>query len=192
MGTDCGGTRWKKRSCEYGRSPCKVDPSPRIREISKAILAASSASPLFKVVAAPIIDGLAPELEKELKKQPGWVAEQLAPNPAAYCAPLMALLPRGSTATNVKYMAGDGHRGVGLCWQDGNGMMICGKDPHNPARQPFQGVDFCSWIERKQSAPVVSAVFKNWSHDMERWASMTVTFTVPAGVTPVYKLYSKR
>jgi hypothetical protein len=134
--------------------------------------------------AGPLIDAVTGDVVQAAKKY-GTNNEQLgasirdflAPKTGQYatCQPICVVFPQGSKFTAASLMAGDGSRGVSKCQRDGNGDIVC-------------GVGYSSWDEPEQfnsgDKAGVCATFRNWSHDRQRAASLTVFFIPPSGTKP--------
>ncbi len=159
--------------------PCNAPANDVLSKAAAGLSLALDANPAMRVMASVLTQQFVSQLETYARSQPGFLAELAAPNRKASCVPLAVVLPAGSTITNVGYMDGDGARGVHPCGLDGNHWMVC-------------GAGWCGWehlinVGAKTGAgsgQLVGAVFKNWSADRARWASLTVDFTAPAGWHP--------
>jgi hypothetical protein len=90
----------------------------------------------------------------------------------ARCAPVSVVIPVGSQIVRVAYEARDGS-GSGPCNLDGNGWIVCGVGWS--LFEPYQ-------VTPAGNSMIVTAIFKNWSHDRERGATLTVYFIPPNGL----------
>jgi hypothetical protein len=154
--------------------PCNTPANSSLSEASAAFAQGVVKNPALSLLASVVTQQLASQLEDYARTQPGFLAELAAPQRKASCAALAVIVPAGSTITGTSYMDGDGSRGVHPCGLDGNHWMIC-------------GAGWCGWEHlinvglkiSRGGDQLVGAVFKNWSADRARWASLTVEFTAP-------------
>jgi hypothetical protein len=87
----------------------------------------------------------------------------------ASCKPVSVVVPAGSRITGYSFAARDGY-GSGPCNADGNGLFVCSVGWS--AFEPIQVVP-------AGNSMIVTGIFKNWSHDRERGATLTVYFIPP-------------
>lgn len=157
---------------------CSSDAKSALAQLGDAVLKSIVKNQDIENAVVPLVDQLAQEVDGFLRLQDGIIAHVLSPKRYASCAPIAVVLPKGSTITAIHLWAGDGDRGDAECTAD-------------PATQQTTcfPVGYCGWENvpspGKISNQVVGAIFKNWSNDRARWASMQVEFTVPPGITPV-------
>ena len=153
---------------------CNADANSAIKTILDAEATAALASGSPWAFVAPLVDTAGSAVDAKLKKDPGFVGSVLSPNRSAACAIIGALTPTHSIIDNVVYRAGDGDLGESICTKHANGLWICP-----------QG--YCQFdnIQYLPNGKGVAAVFKNWG-DRAEWASITVEFQSPTGVTPKY------
>jgi hypothetical protein len=85
----------------------------------------------------------------------------------ASCAPVSVVIPAGSRIVNAVYSARDGVDGERPCSLDGNGNNVCGIGWS--LFEPLQ-------VTPAGNSMIVTAIFKNWSGDRERGATLTVYF----------------
>jgi hypothetical protein len=90
----------------------------------------------------------------------------------ASCVPVSVVIPAGSRIVNVVYSARDGVAGEQPCTLDGNGWNVCGIGWS--LFEPLQ-------VTQAGNSIVVTSIFKNWSADRDRGATMTVYFIPPYG-----------
>jgi hypothetical protein len=122
--------------------------------------------------AGAVIQHLAAQrLDEWARQEPGFISEVIAPNRHANCAVLGLKIPEGSTIVAIRYFAADGQP-VSSCPIGVNNWPICkvGWSRWQPAVTTANGA--------------VVAVFKNWSHNLDRDVALQVEFIPPAGVTP--------
>ena len=159
--------------------PCNAPADDLLSKAAAGIATGVIANPALAILASVATQQLASQLENYARTQPGFLAELAAGNRKASCVPIAVVLPTGSTVTAVSYMDGDGDKGVHPCALDGNHWMVC-------------GARWCGWEHlinvgtkiNSGADQLVGAVFKNWSADRARWASLTVDFAAPAGWHP--------
>jgi hypothetical protein len=90
----------------------------------------------------------------------------------ASCVPVSVIIPAGSRIVNVVYSARDGVAGEQPCTLDGNGWNVCGIGWS--LFEPLQ-------VTQAGNSIIVTSIFKNWSADRDRGATMTVYFIPPYG-----------
>jgi hypothetical protein len=170
--------------------PCEGAANNMLADAARAFIKASNADPKLKIIATILVGPIMQKLDEFARKSGGDIGLFIAPNRKASCKPLAVALPVGSVVRGFRLFAGDGGRGFHQCLQDGNGHFVCNVDHVNGQIVAVpNGVAFCGWesvppVTRiSASNQVVGAVFKNWSHDRQRWASLTVLFRPPhAGI----------
>jgi hypothetical protein len=138
------------------------------------------------------------QVDKWARKQGGDIGFFPFLSRSATCKPLAVALPVGATVTGFRLFAGDGDRGFHQCLQDGNGRWVCNVEHTNgQVRAVPNGVAFCGWgsvpSPRRITAAnqVVGAVFKNWSRDRDRRASLTVAYR-PASAKAAVAVCARR
>jgi hypothetical protein len=141
--------------------PCSADHSAQIAALSAAVQKAISLKPELAVLASPLVNSLATEAVKFVAQQGGDLGGILVPDRAANCSLVAVKIPAGANVEAISYMAGDGGRGVSTC-------------PGQPNQDC--GVGWCRFDPATRDGQVVAALFRNWSHDRARWASLTVRY----------------
>jgi hypothetical protein len=117
-------------------------------------------------------------LDERLAQEGGVIAQLTRGDGHATCALLTVTVPKVSHITEVMYFVGDGDAGTARCSEEGNRIMTCGPIGYLSWGRPSDR----TWDEQRKTNKdpfVAAALFRNWSHDRARWASMLVRFRVP-------------
>jgi hypothetical protein len=162
-----------------GWPPCEsgTDSANQLKTLAKTVALAANVHPALKaaaiILSGPVIDNL----ESYAKQSGGDIGFILFPNRKATCKPVAVALPVGARIIEIAYFYGDGDAGSGACVPEGHGWVVC-------------KCGYSGWEATQKNRVigpkdrVVGAVFKNWSHDRARWASIVVTFDPPPGWKP--------
>jgi hypothetical protein len=162
--------------------PCQAPANDILNQAADAFVDALDVDPVLAVIAGLITQELATQLEGFAATQPGFLAQLIAPNRTASCTPLAVLVPANSEVVSYQLYTRDVYNGWTLSAIDGNGWMLC-------------GIGWCGWedlpkvgLVNKGASQLVGAVFKNWSADRSRLASLVVYFAPQLSWVPTVSL----
>ena len=159
--------------------PCPDDHMNRSRTLFDDLLGAVKGTVGVVLRAVPEFTD---DLARVIGKQGGDLAALLVQDRYSSCTPIGVGLPEGSRALELTLTVGDGQRGHAVC-----DVKVASEDSLFVCERPGSGgvghAAFTAPTADMITRPFI-VTFRNWSHDRDRWASVSVRFVPPPGVTP--------